>query len=302
MEQHIRDFLSDLKVGKGYSNNTIVAYRNDLAQFYRWLTESADPPVESWDDVTKRMLLNYVLYLKTDREYATATVARKIAAIKSFFHHLTSEGVIAENPTATLDSPKVRKYLPKAISQEDVEKLLDAPTRRPGPRSLRDRAILEILYASGMRVSELVALNVGDVDLASANVRCLGKGRRERVIPIYPQAARAIEKYVNEGRLQLLRDPNEKALFLNHRGRRLTRQGLWLIIKRYVEEVGITVPVTPHTLRHSFATHMLSGGAELQDVQALLGHASISTTQVYRQVTPEHMREIYDDAHPKAEH
>jgi len=301
MEQSIRDFLSCLKVGKGYSNNTIVAYRNDLAQFHRWLGEVTEVPVKSWADVTKRILINYVLYLKTDREYATATVARKIAAIKSFFHFLMSEGVIQENPTATLDSPKVRKYLPKAISQEDVEKLLNAPAKRPGPRSLRDRAILEVLYASGMRVSELVALNVGDVNLASDNVRCVGKAGKERVIPIYPQAARAIEKYVNEGRIQLLRDAEEKALFLNHRGRRLTRQGLWLIIKRYVEDVGITDPVTPHTLRHSFATHMLSGGAELQDVQALLGHASISTTQVYRQVTDEQMREIYDEAHPKAD-
>jgi len=300
METNIKDFLSCLKVGKGYSNNTIVAYRNDLAQFHRWLGESVEPSFESWGDITKRVLLSYVLYLKTDREYATATVARKIAAIKSFFHYLMGEGVIEENPTATLDSPKVRKYLPKAISQEDVEKLLSAPARRPGPRSLRDSAILEVLYASGMRVSELVALNVGDVNLASANVRCVGKANKERIIPIYPQAAKAIEKYVTEGRIQLLRDSSEKALFLNHRGRRLTRQGLWLIIKRYVEEVGIAVPVTPHTLRHSFATHMLSGGADLQDVQALLGHASISTTQIYEQITPEHMREIYDDAHPKA--
>ena len=300
MEQNMKGFLSCLKVEKGYSNNTIVAYRNDLAQFLRWLGESVEPALKSWEDITKRMLLSYVLYLKTDREYATATVARKIAAIKSFFHYLMGEGVIEENPTATLDSPKVRKYLPKAISQEDVDTLLSAPARHPGPRSLRDSAILEVLYASGMRVSELVTLNVGDVNLASANVRCVGKANKERIIPIYPQAARAIEKYVAEGRIQLLRDSTEKALFLNHRGGRLTRQGLWLIIKRYVEEVGIAVPVTPHTLRHSFATHMLSGGADLQDVQALLGHASISTTQIYKQATPEQLREIYDDAHPKA--
>ena len=300
MEQNTKDFLSCLKVEKGYSNNTIVAYKNDLAQFHRWLGESVEPALKSWEDITKRMLLSYVLYLKTDREYATATVARKIAAIKSFFHYLIGEGVIEENPTATLDSPKVRKYLPKAISQEDVDTLLSAPARHPGPRSLRDSAILEVLYASGMRVSELVTLNVGDVNLASANVRCVGKANKERIIPIYPQAARAIEKYVTEGRIQLLRDSTEKALFLNHRGGRLTRQGLWLIIKRYVEEAGISVPVTPHTLRHSFATHMLSGGADLQDVQALLGHASISTTQIYKQVTPEKLREIYDDAHPKA--
>jgi len=297
MQQRIEDFLNCLKNEKGYSVNTIVAYRNDLSQFLQYLENRG---VKSWADVGKGDLINYITYLKANREYASATVARKVAAIKSFFHYLAGEGFLKDDPTATLDSPKVRKYPPKAISQEEVNKLLDAPTRREGPRALRDRAILELLYATGMRVSELVALNLGDVSLDSANVRCIGKGGKERIIPIYARALQAIQDYVEKGRLQLLRDPSEKAFFLNHRGRRLTRQGLWLIIKRYVEEVGIAVPVTPHTLRHSFATHMLSGGADLRNVQELLGHANISTTQVYKQVSDESLRKMYDKAHPRA--
>ena len=297
MKQRVEEFLDNLENQKGYSVNTLVAYRNDLNQFLRYLEAKGR---SAWPDVNKDDLIAYIMHLKADREYASATVARKVAAIKSYFHYLTSEGTIGEDPTATLDSPKVRKYLPKAISQEAVNQLLNAPTRREGPRALRDKAILELLYATGMRVSELVALNLGDVNLDSATARCVGKGGKERIIPVYSQAVDAIRDYTERGRLQLLRDPQERALFLNHRGRRLTRQGLWLIIKRYVEEVGITVPVTPHTLRHSFATHMLSGGADLRNVQELLGHANISTTQVYKQMTSEGLREAYDQAHPRA--
>ncbi len=205
-----------------------------------------------------------------------------------------------DDPTATLDSPRVKKYLPRAISQEDVELLLDAPGKGDEPRALRDRAILELLYATGMRVSELVSLNEGDVDLASASVRCFGKGGKERVIPVYERAVQAIEGYINKGRVRLLRQSDEKALFLNQRGERLTRQGLWLIVKGYVRQAGIKVAVTPHTLRHSFATHMLRGGADLRNVQELLGHANIATTQVYTQVSNERLREVYDDAHPRA--
>jgi len=232
-------------------------------------------------------------------QYASTTVARKVAAIKSFFHFLVAEGFIRDDPTATLDSPRVKKYLPRAISQEDVEKLLEAPGKDT-PRALRDRAILELLYATGMRVSELVALNAGDVDLASASVRCFGKGGKERVIPIYERAVQAIDAYLHKGRIHLLRDPEQKALFLNQRGLRLTRQGLWLIVKGYVKVAGIQVQVTPHTLRHSFATHMLRGGADLRNVQELLGHANIATTQVYTQVSNERLREVYDEAHPRA--
>ncbi len=299
MQKKIEEFLTSLEVEKGYSENTRVAYKNDLTQFLQYLKSPAVPSVESWSGIKKDHLVAYILSLKSDRQYASTTVARKVAAIKSFFHFLVAEGFIRDDPTATLDSPRVKKYLPRAISQEDVEKLLEAPGKDT-PRALRDRAILELLYATGMRVSELVALNAGDVDLASASVRCFGKGGKERVIPIYERAVQAIDAYLHKGRIHLLRDPEQKALFLNQRGLRLTRQGLWLIVKGYVKVAGIQVQVTPHTLRHSFATHMLRGGADLRNVQELLGHANIATTQVYTQVSNERLREVYDEAHPRA--
>jgi integrase/recombinase XerD len=300
MQKKVDEFLTSIEVEKGYSENTRVAYKNDLAQFLNFLKTQADPSITSWSEVNKGQMVAYILHLKTVREYASTTVARKVAAIKSFFHFLVAEGFITDDPTATLDSPRVRKYLPRAISQEDVEKLLEAASKRETPRGLRDRAILELLYATGMRVSELVALNVGDMDLASASVRCFGKGGRERVIPIYQRAVESVEAYLTQGRIHLLRDSEEKALFLNQRGQRLTRQGLWLIVKGYVKEAGLNVQVTPHTLRHSFATHMLRGGADLRNVQELLGHANIATTQVYTHVSNERLREVYDEAHPRA--
>jgi len=300
MQKKIEEFLTCLKVEKGYSDNTQVAYKNDLSQFLAFLRRKARPSVSRWSEVQKDQLVAYILHLKTEREYASTTVARKVAAIKSFFHFLVAEGLIQDDPTATLDSPRVKKYLPRAISQKDVEKLLDAASRQESPRGLRDRAILELLYATGMRVSELVSLDVGWVDLASASVRVFGKGDKERIIPVYERAVEAVRAYLENGRTQLLRNPEEKALFLNQRGDRLTRQGLWLIVKGYVQEAGLKVPVTPHTLRHSFATHMLRGGADLRNVQELLGHANIATTQVYTQVTNERLREVYDEAHPRA--
>jgi len=300
MQNKVEEFLTSLEVEKGYSENTRVAYKNDLGQFLAYVKKNALPPVQDWGSVTKDHLVAYILSLKGEREYASTTVARKVAAIKSFFHFLVAEGFVKDDPTATLDSPRVKKYLPRAISQEDVERLLDAPGKSDEPRTVRDRAILELLYATGMRVSELVALNEGDVDLASASVRCFGKGGKERVIPVYPRAVQAVEAYVTKGRVRLLRQSEEKALFLNQRGERLTRQGLWLIVKGYVRQAGIKVAVTPHTLRHSFATHMLRGGADLRNVQELLGHANIATTQVYTQVSNERLREVYDEAHPRA--
>lgn len=300
MQRKVEEFLTSLEVEKGYSENTRVAYKNDLSQFLTYMETRAQPAVQEWSRVTKDHLVSYILSLRTDREYASTTVARKVAAIKSFFHFLLAEGFVKDDPTATLDSPRVKKYLPRAISQEDVERLLDTPGKGDEPRALRDRAILELLYATGMRVSELVALNEGSVDLASASVRCFGKGDKERVIPVYERAVQAVESYMSKGRVRLLRQFDEKALFLNQRGERLTRQGLWLIVKGYVRGAGLKVPVTPHTLRHSFATHMLRGGADLRNVQELLGHANIATTQVYTQVSNERLREVYDEAHPRA--
>jgi integrase/recombinase XerD len=181
-----------------------------------------------------------------------------------------------------------------------VDKLLAAPGRTPGPKGLRDAALIELLYATGMRVSEIVSLNVDDVNLASASVRCFGKGGKERIIPIYGRAVAAVRTYIDDGRMAYLRDRQNKALFLNARGTRLTRQGLWLIIKDYVADAGIEAEVTPHTLRHSFATHLLDGGVGLREVQQLLGHSNVSTTQIYTHVSTARLRDAYDQAHPRA--
>jgi integrase/recombinase XerD len=248
----------------------------------------ADPSQVTWVEVNKDAIIGYILNLK-EREYTSSTVARKVAAIKSFFHYLVAEGVVKADPTATLDSPKVKKRLPKAISREDIGRLLAAPAKGTSAKSQRDHALLELLYASGMRVTELVSLDIDDMNPVSGSVRVRGKkgSNKERVIPVGDNALEALQVYLDKGRLQLMRGPEERALFLNHRGQRLTRQGLWLIIKHYVDEVGIAQDVTPHTLRHSFAAHKLSQGKSLQDIQKLLGHANISTTQVYQHVGQE---------------
>ena len=298
MQEQIRQFLDFLAVEQGYSENTIAAYRNDLSQFTRFLA-GMDLPITSCAEVAKDDIVNYILHLK-EREYTSSTVARKVAAIKSFFHFLLAEGIIEDDPTATLDSPKVKKRLPKALSHDLVSRLLTEAGKYSTPKGQRDKALLELLYATGMRVSELVLLDIDDVNLASANVRCFGKGAKERIIPIYDQAVHSLKEYLQKGRPRLTKDTKEKALFLNHRGKRLTRQGLWLIIKRYADKIGIGSEVTPHTLRHSFATHMLSGGAGLREVQRLLGHANISTTQIYTHVNSEQLREVYDESHPRA--
>lgn len=287
MQEQVQAFLEFLAGEKSYSENTIAAYRNDLTQFVHYLEDlPADSKPSSWTDVNKEIIVAYILDLK-EREYTSSTVARKVAAVKSFFHYLMAEGVIRSDPTVTLDSPKVKKRLPKAISRRDIELLLAAPAGNNSAKSQRDHALLELLYASGMRVTELVSLDVGDIDTDSGTVRVHGKKMvsKERVISVGDAAAQAVRVYISHGRHQLVRDPNEPALFLNHRGQRLTRQGLWLIIKHYVDEVGIAEDVTPHTLRHSFAAHKLSQGKSLQDIQKLLGHANISTTQVYQQVS-----------------
>jgi integrase/recombinase XerD len=289
MKEMVQKFLNFLEVYKEYSGNTIVAYRNDLSQFIRYVESVGLIGASTWAEVTKPVILDYIDYLR-GKEYTSSTVARKVAAIKSFFHYLVANGLIKDDPTATLDSPKVKKRLPRAISREDIQRLLAEPARRTAPKAQRDKAILELLYATGMRVTELVSLNLEDLSLASGDVRIVSRGEvhegtKERLIPISARAIEALETYTQKGRMQLLRNPHERALFLNHRGQRLTRQGLWLILKRYVEEVGIPGYVTPHTLRHSFAAHKLDRGASLQDVQRLLGHANISTTQVYTHVT-----------------
>ncbi len=302
MREYIDSFLKYLVVEKGFSKNTEEAYRNDLQQLEGFVREDATKRGEmpSWDGFNRQNMLSYMLYLK-DRQLASTTLARKVAAAKSFFKFLTDEKKVQQNPTENLASLKVGRALPKPISVAQARRLLEEPAKQTTPEAKRDKAMLELLYASGMRVSELVSLDMGDVDTSGGYVRCFGKGHKERMVPIYPKASQCVADYVSDGRPKILQDKSEeKALFLNVRGERLTRQGLWQILKGYAKSANIEADVTPHTLRHSFATHMLNGGADLRMVQELLGHANISTTQVYTHLTSDHVRRTYDKSHPRA--
>ena len=300
MKEDIERFLTYLSVERGFSINTRDAYRNDLSQLADFVAEQAGrgSRIPSWADVNRQVMLSYLLNLK-ERGYAATTQARKVAAAKSFFGFMVEERRLRENPIENVGSPNVGRSLPKAISVSQVRRLLEQPAKQSTPDARRDRAMLELLYASGMRVSELVSLNLDDI-VGDGFVRCFGKGHKERLIPIHQRASTAIEEYVGEGRPHLVRTSTEKALFLNRRGDRLTRQGFWQILKGYAKSAGLDVEVTPHTLRHSFATHMLNGGADLRSVQELLGHANISTTQVYTHLTSEHVRRTYERSHPRA--
>jgi integrase/recombinase XerD len=301
VREDINSFLNYLIVEKGFSENTKVAYQNDLIQLADFVEEETAKSgiMSSWADFNRQKCLGYLLNLK-ERGYAPTTAARKVAAVKSFFNFLLAEGIIKDNPTKNINSPKVGKPLPGAISISQVRQLFDQPAKMTTLEARRDEAMLELLYASGMRASELVSLNLGDVDVEGGYVRCFGKGNKERLIPIHPQAVQAIKEYLAETRPQLLCSNTESALFLNRSGTRLTRQGLWQKLKNYAESAGLGKVVTPHTLRHSFATHMLSGGADLRSVQELLGHTNISTTQIYTHLTSEHLRRTYDKTHPRA--
>jgi integrase/recombinase XerD len=297
MIEPIESFLNYLAVEKGYSGHTISAYRNDLTG----LTDFAQRQnIVSWGDFTRQSMLSYMLDLK-ERGYVATTVARKVAASRSFFGFMVSEGTIRTDPTENMSSPSVGKALPKPIPINQVRLLLEQPAKLSSSEAKRDRAMLELLYASGMRISELVALNLGDVNTEGDYfVRCFGKGRKERIIPLYEQIAMTVKQYIDEDRPKLAHGKKEDAMFLNARGERLTRQGFWQKLKEYAKMAGLGDKISPHTLRHSFATHMLSGGADLRSVQELLGHANISTTQVYTHLTTEHVRRAYDKSHPRA--
>ena len=301
MKEDIERFLTHLAVEKGFSANTTSAYRNDLSQLAQFISTRAEKQAAkpSWASIDRQDMLAYLLNLQ-ERRYAETTRARKIAAARSFFKFLLGERVIDRDPTENMESLNVGRSLPKPISESQVRTLLEQPEKHSTPEAKRDSAMLQVLYASGLRVSELVSLNVEDVNTVDGDVRCLGKGKKERLVPIHKRAVAIVEEYIRKARPRLLRRDDERALFLNRRGDRLTRQGFWQILKEYARAAGLTGEVTPHTLRHSFATHMLSGGADLRSVQELLGHANISTTQVYTHLTTEHVRRTYQKSHPRA--
>ena len=301
MNEFVESFLNYMTVERGASPNTLAAYRNDLTQLTEYL-QSLNGQSNghlSWDKVTEQTVSDYVLYLR-GLGYSETTRARKIASAKSLFGFLVDDGVLEGNPTTNVSAPRIGRSLPKALSVEEVDRLLAAPSEVHTPEAIRDQAMLELLYASGMRVSELLSLDLEDVSFETGAVRCFGKGGKERIVPIHSQAAEAVRFYVEEARPGLLGSKSAAALFLNRRGNRLTRQGFWLILKGYCQRAGLNGKITPHTLRHSFATHLLHGGAPLRHVQELLGHASINTTQIYTHLTSEHIRSEYDHAHPRA--
>lgn len=286
MDEQLLAFLEFLQEEYNYSNNTTAAYKNDLNQFVKFLNNGNYSNIHNWNDVTPDIINQYVEYMK-GQPYASSSVARKVAAVKSFFNYLHEHNMISENPTTNVDSPKVKKRLPQTLSSEEVERLLAAPTQKKSPKNLRDTALLNMLYSTGMRVTEVVSLQLDDLDLEQSILFCPGKEDALRELPFDKETHQILEAYLEEGRPYLVKDKEEKALFLNHRGQQLTRQGLWLIIKAYAKQADLSTAVTPHTLRHSFAAHKLNSGSDLQEVQKLLGHANISTTQIYTQLSEE---------------
>lgn len=295
MQRAIEAFLYFLQVEKGFSPHTVASYCCDLRQFKSYLNSIS---VNSWWELSRDNILGYIYFLQKKRK-APATVARQVATLKSFCRFLQEEGFINDNPAATLDTPRVGRRLPRVLSLGEVDDLLNRPavTVEIG---LRDRAMLELLYATGLRVSELLSLNVGDINLEEGYLRCMGKRSRERMVPVSQLACEFVGEYLRKVRSRLVRGREEPALFVNHRGRRMTRQGFWKIIKRYAREAGIDKPIAPHVLRHSVATHLLENGADLRAVQEMLGHASIATTQIYTHLTRSRIREVYKNTHPRA--
>jgi len=285
MDEQLLAFLDFLQEEYKYSNNTTAAYKNDLGQFMKFLN-AGQYDINDWSEVTPEIVDEYVQFMK-EKSYASSSVARKVAAVKSFFNFLFARGIIEDNPTTNVDSPKVKKRLPKTLTAEDIEKLLQAPRQKRSPKHLRDTALLTMLYSTGMRVTEVVSLRVDDVDLQTDTLHCHGKDGQLRELPLTKDTRDSVAAYLDGGRQYLVKNKDEDALFLNHRGQQLTRQGLWLIIKAYAKKANLSGEVTPHTLRHSFAAHKLDDGSDLQEVQRLLGHANISTTQIYTQLSEE---------------
>ncbi|MEZ4708305.1 MAG: tyrosine-type recombinase/integrase [Caldilineaceae bacterium] len=265
MLEHIALFLQFLTAEKDCTENTLAAYTTDIHQFYNFLqsdSELIDVPIEQWEDVSPTVAQIYLEYMRDREGYAASTVARKMAVLKSFFHFLVQVEAIAENPIIELELPKVTRQKPRAISPKHIERLLEKPAERQTPKALRDQALMELLYTTGIRITELIRLTVDNVDLENGVLKSDPAGRRTRVIALPQRSLRVVEHYLKEGRPHLLVEPDEAALFLNHRGQGLTRQGLWLIIKGYVEETGLQDVITPHTLRHSFAANLINAGAD----------------------------------------
>ena len=319
MLAEIETFLNYLAVVRGSSGHTLAAYRSDLSALAEFLAVRPQT-LSSWNSVTEQNIQAFLEDLE-ERGYSPATKSRKIASAKSLFRYLKEEQVIENNPLAEVRQPRAGQPLPKALSLEDVDRLLDTAANAKSAEEARDAAMVELMYAAGLRVSELVGLDLRDVDLDAGTVRTTGKGSRDRLVPIHDTAVESVSEYITLFRPAQVRPggqrrhrpenrrsapvagqqkPAENALFLNRRGGRLTRQAFWLRLNRLATRAGISSNITPHMLRHSFATHLLHGGASLRHVQELLGHSSIATTQIYTHLTNQHVRSEYAKAHPRA--
>ncbi|MGD7051461.1 site-specific tyrosine recombinase XerD [Sutcliffiella horikoshii] len=296
MQDQLKDFIHFLVVEKGLASNTVVSYERDLKSYLLYLSKVEE--ITSLDAVSRSTIIQFLKFL-TENGKSSKTIARHIASIRSFHQFLLREKVTTQDPTVHIDRPKQEQKLPQVMSVEEVQALLDSPDTSK-VFGMRDKAMLELLYATGMRVSELISLNLSDVHLTMGFVRCIGKGNKERIIPLGTMAQNAITNYIEESRSQLLKKKTTDALFVNLYGNRLTRQGFWKILKKLTKEAGIEKELTPHTLRHSFATHLLENGADLRAVQEMLGHADISTTQIYTHVTKTRMKDVYSMFHPRA--
>jgi len=297
MEDHLKDFMHFLIVEKGLAKNTIVSYERDLKSYISYLKNVET--IATLNVVQRVHIVHFLGHLKEQGKSAK-TQARHVASIRAFHQFLLRDKATDHDPSVHIESPQMERSLPKVLSLEEVEVLLEYP-KLNDPFGIRDKAMLELLYATGIRVSELIGLNMGDIHLTMGFVRCIGKGNKERIIPLGKTAANAVQNYLENARGRLVsKKHKDDALFLNLRGQRLTRQGFWKILKKLAQEAGIQKELTPHTLRHSFATHLLENGADLRAVQEMLGHADISTTQIYTHVTKTRLKDVYRQFHPRA--
>ncbi len=292
MDAIVQDFIDHLTVERRLSTNTVEGYKRDIRKLVSFLCSLSLKEVQTSD------IRHFLLSLQR-QNLSTRTIARCLSSIKAFFKFLLIEGKIEENPAEILESPKLWRKLPKVLSINEVSELLKSPDFSTLMGN-RDKAMLEVLYATGLRVSELISIQVGDLNMDFGFCRSMGKGQKERLIPLGSVAKRWVETYLNDARPSLLKGKNHPYLFVSQRGTKMTRQGFWKIIKRYARKAQIKGVLSPHTLRHAFATHLLEGGADLRSVQQMLGHADISTTQIYTHILEKRMREVFDQFHPRA--
>ncbi len=294
MEKQINAFISYLHNVKKTSNNTEMSYRRDLNKLNKYLSERN---VQKVRDVTKEDLCAYILYME-EQKFAAATVSRNIASIKAFYHYMAKEGIVKEDISESLKAPKIEKKLPEILSMDEVIRLLEQPSG-DSPKEIRDKAMLELLYATGIRVTELINLRLPDINLQMGVLNCQD-GNKERMIPFGKEAKNALLRYYEEAREAMVKDNKSDILFVNCSGQPMSRQGFWKLIKYYAKKAGIDEDITPHTLRHSFAAHLVENGADLRSVQEMLGHSDISTTQVYANMNHNRIREVYAKAHPRS--